>query len=102
MTTPPGFKQLVVQALEQTSFSHSITVGDYILGSGDRSADTARYDNFLATARPLTDGRTTHWIVRQPRPRLTIWSTTSSTTRSSGVKRHPRATTASTTGAFSA
>jgi hypothetical protein len=60
-TTPPGFTTLV-QALEKTSFSHSITVGDYILGGGDRSADTARYDNFLAAARPLTDGRTTHWV----------------------------------------
>jgi hypothetical protein len=61
-TTPPGFT-LLVAALEQTSFTHSITVGDSILGSGDRSADAVRYDNFLAAARPLTDGRTTHWIV---------------------------------------
>ncbi len=59
--TSPGFFT-VVQALEKTSFSHSITVGDYILAGGDPVADAARYDNFLAAARPLTGERTTHWV----------------------------------------
>ena len=60
----------LVQVLEKTNFSHSITVGDSarFLGSGDQSADATRYDNFLAAARPLTDGHTTHWLVWQPRP----------------------------------
>jgi hypothetical protein len=58
----PGFLTLV-QALQQTPFSQSITVGDYTFADGDPVNDAARYDSFLAAARPLTRGRTTHWIV---------------------------------------
>lgn len=58
----PGFVSLV-RALKNASFSHSITVGDYTYADGGLSADTARYESFLAAARPLTDGRKTHWIV---------------------------------------
>jgi hypothetical protein len=62
-TTPsPGFVTLV-QALEKTSFSHSIAGGDYTYADGDPSADAARYDNFLAAAEPITDGRETHWTI---------------------------------------
>lgn len=57
-----GFLSLV-QALKQTRFSHSISVGDYTYAEGDPTGDSARYNSFLAAARPLTLGRTTHWIV---------------------------------------
>ena len=58
----PGFISLVA-ALAPSRFSHSINVGDNIYADGDPVGDAARYDSFLGAAKPLTGGRTTHWIV---------------------------------------